>query len=257
MPAVFDADTLIQMLNLTGFEVERVRVETVTEQSGGRAWANKEIYADVHPFKEDQSRCPVCKEPCVRNGFKQERASVWRAPNFYKTHVFLSYRPQRIYCPRHGALNEYIPWADGTSRFTAAFNDEIAWMTTQISNNAICEFEDVNWRTVANCVKAARKRGVKPDTTERLRDLRRIWIDEIRYKGGNKHITAVYDCDRDRVVWIHESHGREVYEEFCKAVPEEERGKVEIVAGGSASWIDDCMSYFPNAARSRGFLPFL
>ena len=33
---------------------------------------------------------------------------------------------QRIECPEHGVLTEYIPWADGTSRFTPEFNNEIA-----------------------------------------------------------------------------------------------------------------------------------
>ena len=71
-------------------------------------------------------------------------------------------------------------------------------------------------------------------------DVRRICVDETSYRKGYKYITVVYDMDRNRVIWVHEDHGYEVFAEFCKQLTPEEREKIEIVAGDGAGWIDSC-----------------
>ncbi|MGP1349945.1 MAG: transposase family protein [Stomatobaculum sp.] len=43
--------------------------------------------------------------------------------------------------------------ADGDSRFTEDFNNEVAWMVCRMSKSSIALFEGINWRTVGNCVK--------------------------------------------------------------------------------------------------------
>ena len=46
----------------------------------------------------------------------------------------------------------------------------------------------------------------------------------------------------------------DVFAEFCKLLTPEERGKIEIVAGDGASWIDSCCrEFFPNATRCIDF----
>ena len=60
--------------------------------------------------------------------------------------------------------------------------------------------------------------------------------------------------DKNRVIWIHENHGYDVFSEFCKLLTPEEREKIEIVAGDGASWIDSCQKeFFPNATRCIDF----
>ena len=188
------------------------------------------------------------------NGYKSKNESCWRAPNLNGTPVYIYYRPQRILCPEHGALNEFIPWADGTSRFTASFNDEVTWLVCQMSKQAICEFEGINWRTVGNCIKASHER-LEPDISHRIHDdVHRICVDETSYRKGYKYITVVYDMDKNRVIWVHENHGYDVFAEFCSLLTPEERAKIEIVAGDGASWIDSCCrEFFPNATRCIDF----
>jgi len=119
--------------------------------------------------------------------------------------VLLKYRPQRIKCPEHGELNEWIPWADGTSRFTADFNDEAAWLACQMNKTAIAAYLGINWRTVGSCVKSAHGR-IEPDVSARLHDgLRAICVDETSYSKGHRYVTVVYDMDRNRAVWVHDS----------------------------------------------------
>ena len=87
-----------------------------------------------------------------------------------------------------------------------------------------------------------------------MHGLRRICVDETSYRKGVAYITVVYDMDRNRVVWIHEGNGLEIFRLFCEALSPEEREKIEIVAGDGARWIDSCTkAYFPNATRCIDF----
>ena len=242
------------VLDFKCMHIEKAEIETRKIQAYGEIWDQNIFVVTARPFKRAQCCCPICGKKCVRDGFKQKDESAWRAPNLNGMPVFIKYRPQRILCPEHGALNEHIPWADGSSRFTAAFNDEVAWMVCQMSKTAICEFEGLNWRTAGNCVKASHAR-LEPDISRRIHDdVRRICVDETSCRKGYKYITVVYDMDKDRVIWVHEDHGYEVFAEFCKLLTPEEREKIEIVAGDGAIWIDSCKKeFFPNATRCIDF----
>ena len=242
------------ILDFKCMHIEKAENETRMIHAYGEIWDQEIVVISARPFKRSQCLCPVCGNKCAKDGFKQESESTWRAPNLNGMPVFIKYRPQRILCPEHGALNEYIPWADGTSRFTAAFNDEVAWFVCQMSKTAVCEFEGINWRTVGNCIKASHER-LEPDVSLRIHDdVRRICVDETSYRKGYAYITVVYDMDKNRVIWVHENHGYEVFAEFCMLLTPEERGKIEIVAGDGASWIDSCKDeFFPNATRCIDF----
>ena len=129
-----------------------------------------------------------------------------------------------------------------------------AWMTCRMPKTDICMYHNINWRTVGNCFDAAHKRH-EPDVSARIHDnVVRICVDETSYKKGHKYITVVYDMDKNKVIWIHEGYGKEVFEEFCTQLSEEERSRIEIVAGDGAKWIDSCTKkYFPNAIRCIDF----
>ena len=228
-------------------------VVTVSVHRNKEVFDQKQVYVHARPYKSRQCLCPKCMKKCPGYDKKYTTESSWRAPNLNGCPVYILYRPQRIQCPVHGVLREYIPWEDGDSRFTADFNNEVAWMVCRMSRSAVCLFEDINWRTVGNCIRAAHNR-LEPDTSVRLRGLRRICVDETAYRKGHSYITVVYDMDRNRVVWIHENHGLEVFRLFCLALSPEEREKIEIVAGDGAKWIDTCTkAYFPNATRCIDF----
>ncbi len=79
-------------------------------------------------------------------------------------------------------------------------------------------------------------------------------MDETSYKKGYKYITVVYDMDKNRVIWVHEGNGYDIFSKFCRLLTPEERACIEIVAGDGASWIDSCCKeFFPNATRCIDF----
>lgn len=242
------------VLNIKYFML--IKCENVTQSVSrfNESFEQKVIHLHGHPYDCKRSRCPKCMKKCPVYDHKHQEESKWRLPNLNGIPVFICYRPCRIECKTHGVLTEYIPWADGASRFTEDFNNEAAWLVTQMSKTAIATFLDINWRTVGNCVKAAHSR-LEPDVSQRLHcGLKRICVDETSYKKGHKYITVVYDMDRNRVVWISEKHGEKVFEQFCLLLTEKERDAITVVAGDGAKWIDSCTEkYFKNAKRCVDF----
>ena len=240
-------------LNKNLMHIENCEETTVNVRRDGEIFEQKRIYVHARPYKRIRGLCPVCRKKCSGYDQKRDIPSTWRAPNLNGVPVYICYCPSRVECPKHGVLTEYIPWADGNSRFTEDFNNEVAWMVCQMSKTAIAQFMDINWRTVGNCVKAAQER-LEPDVTVRMRGLRRICVDETSYRKGFAYITVVYAMDKNRVIWVHQGHGLEIFKLFCEALPQEERDNIRIVAGDGAKWIDTCVeTYFPNATRCIDF----
>ena len=240
-------------LNHNRMHVTDCEVTTVKIRRFGETFDQNRITVHARPYKRVQNLCPVCMKKCPGYDSKYDTESSWRAPNLNGIPVYICYRPSRIECPEHSVLTEYIPWADGDSRFTEDFNNEIAWMVCRMSKTAVAQFESINWRTVGNCVRAAHNR-IEPDVKARMHGLRRICVDETSYRKGFSYITVVYDMDRNRVVWIHEGNGLEIFRRFCEEMSPEERGRIEIIAGDGAKWIDTCAKeYFPNATRCIDF----
>ena len=241
---------LSTILNVKSFHSESQEIVSETYSKDGETNEKRAILVHCRPIRREQRRCPICGRKCPGYDCKNDHEVSWRGPNLNGIPVYLMYNPSRIECPEHGVLTENIPWADGDSRFTQDFNNEAAWLTGQLPKTQIAEYLMINWRTVGNCVAAARAR-LEPDVSQRIHSgLRRITVDETSYKKGHKYITVVRDLDRNRVVWIHKDHGYSVFEEFCKALTEEERAAIELVAGDGARWIDQCIhKYLPNAQR--------
>ena len=245
---------LNQALKLKYFVTNNYECITRTVTRYKTTYEQKVLYIHGRPYECKRYRCPKCMKQSPVYDHKSPDESTWRLPNLNGVPAYICYRPCRIQCREHGVLTEYIPWADGESRFTEDFNNEAAWLVTQMSKTAISTFLGINWRTVGNCVKASHSR-LEPDVTARLHSgLKRICVDETSYKKGHSYITVVYDMDRNRVVWISDKHGEKVFEQFCLLLTEEERDAITVVAGDGARWIDTCTEkYFKNASRCVDF----
>ena len=216
---------LKNVINLKMVHVEKQEIVTVPVVRFGEIFDEKQIHVHLRPIQRSQSRCPVCGKRCPGYDYLSNEESWWRASNLNGLPVYLLYRRRRIVCPEHSVHAEYVPWADGASRLTESFNNEVAWMALQMSKLAVSTLMGINWRTVGNCIKAAHDR-IEPDVSARLRGLRRICVDETSYRKGHSYITVVYDMDRNRVVWVHENHGQEIFAQFCEQLTEEERAQM-------------------------------
>ena len=139
-------------LNHNCMHVTSCETATVTVHRFGETFEQTRIYVHARPYERARKLCPVCRKKCPGYDTKYSTESSWRAPNLNGVPVHICYQPQRVKCPEHGVRTEYIPWADGKSRFTEDFCNEIAWMVCRMSRTAVALFEDIDWRTVGNCV---------------------------------------------------------------------------------------------------------
>ncbi len=214
----------------------------------GATYEQEVIEIAARPSKHWQHKCPLCLKKCSVHDHQSGMVS-WRAGHFNGEPVYLTYTPARIRCPEHGVLREHLPWTCGRSWFTLDFCYEVAWAAMAMPKSAVSRLYHISWQAVGTCIKIAHAH-LEPDISHRCKDLRRICVDETSYSKGQKYITVVYDMDRCCVVWMAEHNGLEVFTKFCLMLTEEQRSKIEIVAGDGARWIDTAtQEYFPNAQR--------
>ena len=138
-------------------------------------------------------------------------------------------------CGRHGVVVCAVPWARHRSRFTRAFEDQAAWLAVNTSKSAVAELMRVAWRTVgAICERVCEEATGEVDL---LDGLRRIGIDEISHRKGQRYLTVVVDHDTGRLVWAAAGRDRKTVERFLDELGEQRCKQLKLVSCDMASWI--------------------
>ena len=105
-----------------------------------------------------------------------------------------------------------VPWARPGSRFTTAFEDTAAWLVCHATLSVVAVLLRVAWRSVADIVtRVVADRAAQVD---RLAGLRRIGIDEISYRKGQRYLLCVVDHDTGRLVWAGKNRTQETLGRF-------------------------------------------
>jgi transposase len=87
--------------------------------------------------------------------------------------------------------------------------------------------------------------------TELLDGLRRIGIDEIPHRKGQRYLTVVVDHDSDRLAWAAAGRDRKTVEAFFDELGETCRKQIELVSCDMAGWIAAAVAdRVPDAVRS-------
>lgn len=165
--------------------------------------------------------------------------------------AYIEYAPARVKCPRHGVLTASVPWAEPGSRFTAEFEDQVAWLAVHCSMKSVSELMRIDWHTVGSiCRKAERRLEEAEGGRCRFDGLVRIGIDETSYRKGHKYLTVVVDHDRGCVIWCGKGCGKKVLERFLSLLTREQRESIQVVTADGARWIAEAMAErCPNAER--------
>jgi transposase len=103
----------------------------------------------------------------------------------------------RVRCRDHGPTVAAVPWARHAAGHTYAFDEQVAWLATQCSKSAITELMRIAWRTVGAII--TRVWADVEAVHDRFADLRRIGIDEIAYKRGQRYLTVLVGGGRPRL----------------------------------------------------------
>ncbi len=203
-------------------------VEDVTVNGAG------EIEVEVRPGWRERDRCPFCHRRCGRYDRGGGRRA-WRSLDLGSTFCWLVADAPRVSCRRHGVVVAAVPWARHDSRFTRAFEDQVAWLAVNCSKTAVAELMRCSWRTVGQilervCNEQARK-------VDLLDGLRRIGIDEISHRKGQRYLTVVVDHRTGRLVWAAAGRDSKTVHAFFDALGEERCKQIELVSADMAGWI--------------------
>jgi len=208
--------------------LQRVVVEDV--QIGDE----EEILVAVRPSWRERDRCGVCRRRSPGFDLGEGRRR-WRAMDLGTTLAFVEADSPRVRCRRHGVVVCAVPWARHGSRFTRAFEDQTAWLAVYTSKTAVAELMRVAWRTVGGiCERVA---GEAAREVDLLDGLRRIGIDEISHRKGQRYLTVVVDHDTGRLVWAAPGRDRKTVERFLDELGEERCKQITLVSCDMAGWI--------------------
>lgn len=193
-----------------------------------------EIVVAARPGWRERDRCGVCRRRSP--GFDQgDGRRRWRALDLGTTLAFVEADAPRVTCRRHGVVVCAVPWARHNARFTRAFEDQAAWLAVNTSKSAVAELMRIAWRTVgAICERVCDEAQREVDL---LDGLRRIGIDEISHRKGQRYLTVVVDHDTGRLVWAAAGRDRKTVEAFFDTLGETRCKQIRLVSCDMAGWI--------------------
>jgi transposase len=213
--------------------VENTVIGRVELAYDGGVWV---LTARVRPVWHRRSRCSRCARRCP--GYdKGSKLRVWRGLDMGVIRVFFLGSTRRVECPEHGVVVAEVPWARAKSRFTRWFEEQVAWLTAHADSSTVAELMRTTWRSVAGIV--ARVTAELAGSTDRLAGLRRIGIDEVSYRKGQRYILRVFDHDTRRQVWAGKGANSDTLRAFFNALGKPRCRLLTHVSADGAEWIHD------------------
>jgi transposase len=193
------------------------------------------VVVHARPRATERDRCGLCgrRSPGYDRGEGRRR---WRALDLGTIRAYVEAGAPRVRCADHGVVVARVPWARHGARHTRDFEDQAAWLATQCSKSAICRLLRISWRGVGGIVMR-----VVADRRTRVADplegLRRIGIDEISYRTGQRYIMGVVDHDTGRLVWARDGRDATVLGEFFALLGTERCRTIALVSCDQGRWV--------------------
>ena len=204
------------------------------------------VVAEVRPHRRHRDRCGRCGRRCGRYDAGEGRR-LWRGVDLGTVPIYLAAEAPRVHCPEHGVVVAAVPWARHGARFTRAFEDQAAWLATHASQTTVSELVRVAWRTMGGII--ARVAAEAEAAIDRLAGLRRIGIDEISHRRGQKYLIVVVDHDRGRLVWATAGRDEAALSRFFDALGPKRCARLELISADAAPWIANVVKRYCPQAR--------
>jgi transposase len=194
----------------------------------------KRLVAAVRPAARETDRCPHCRRRCPGYDLGGGRRR-WRTLDVGTMLAYLEADAPRVRCDRHGVVVAAVPWARHASAFTRQFEDQVAWLTVQASKTAVAQLMRVAWRSVGWI--CSRVSDEQTATRDLFAGLKRIGIDEISTRKGQRYLTVVVDHDTGRLVWAGPGREKASVHKFLDLLGNERCHQLELISCDMASWI--------------------
>ncbi len=102
------------------------------------------------------------------------------------------------------------------------------------------ELVRIAWPTVGRIIgRVADERSAEVD---RLEGLRKIGIDEVSFRRGQRYLTVVVDHETARVVWVQEGRDEATLEGFFDQLGPVRAAALRFVTADGAAWIKNVLA---------------
>ncbi|HEX3493444.1 MAG TPA: ISL3 family transposase, partial [Streptosporangiaceae bacterium] len=204
------------------------------QEPGGDGQLRLSVVAHARPRARQAGRCGICgrKRPGYDQGTGRRR---WRALDLGSLTAWIEADAPRVSCPEHGVVVAAVPWARHGAGHTRFFDDQVAWLAAACSKTAVTQLMRISWRTVGAIIE--RVCAGQLAATDMLAGLKRIGIDEISYKRGQKYLVVVVDHDSGRLVWAAPGRSTATVGAFFDALGPERSAALTHVSADGADWI--------------------
>lgn len=216
--------------------VEQATVQSVSFEGSGHGSV---VVVAVRAWKRQRSRCGVCgrRSPGYDAGDGRRR---WRTLDLGTMVTFLEADAPRVKCGDHGVVVASVPWAGHGAGHTVVFDQQVAWLAVHASKSAVTQLMRIAWRTVGAIVArvvAANDQARAASGLDRLDGLRRIGIDEISYRRGQKYVVVVVDHDTGTLVWAGDGRSKDTVEAFFDQLGPRRSAQISHVSADAADYI--------------------
>ena len=195
----------------------------------------------VVPIRRAGPRCGLCRRICPRYDGPRGRRR-WRALDLGTARTFIEAEVARVSCPEHEVVIERVPWAVHGSGFTRATEDQVAWLAVECSKTAVAALMRIAWRTVGRILERVVRQLLRPK--RQLAGLRRIGIDEISFRKGQRYLTIVVDHESGRLVWAAEGRDELTLSRFFKELGWRRCRPITQVSADGAWWINNIVRFY-------------
>ena len=188
-------------------------------------------------------RCSACGWPRVTAHGGEPR--LFRLVPMGRKPTQLFFRVPRVECHDCQLTRQVaVPFADPRHRYTHAFERYALDLSACMTIQDVARHLGVGWDTIKDMQKRDLQRHfAKP----KLKQLRRIAIDEIAVGKGHRYLTVVLDLESGAVVFVGEGKGSDALKPFWKRV-RAARARIEAVATDmSPAYIHAVREHLPRA----------
>lgn len=166
---------------------------TVKDVSFGDGWVTVAV-----SLRGRRLSCPQCVFSTRARYDTRAVDSSWRHLDLGRWRVMVRARLRRLRCPTHGVRVEAAPFARAGSRFTADFEDLIAYLATKTDKTAITRLQRLDWDTVGRICERVVAAGLDP---ARLDGLVSIGVDEVSWRRHHRYLTLITDHTGKKIIW--------------------------------------------------------
>jgi len=135
-----------------------------------------------------------------------------------------------------GTVNQYIrhiescEFVDKGSRYTKRFCKLVSGMCRHMSIQAVSRHLNLRWETVKNMDKSYLEESLPDLDPKRLKNLKRIGVDEVARAKGHDYMTVIYDMDEGHLIGVETGRTADVLIAFLEKIPKHVAKGIEAVA---------------------------